>query len=255
MVDLCLSFIIPTLNEEHFLPKLLADLQKQKEKNFEVIIVDGDSEDKTSAVIDLFKVHLPIRFFVVKKRNVAYQRNWGVKKAQGKYLVFLDADSRINSFFSKKITHAIRTKKSLIFIPSIYPQERSHHDLLIFKIANFFVEISQTIGQPISSGGSMIFQKDCFQSLGGFDEKLFLSEDHDIIKRAYQQNISAQVLKNAKVKVSLRRFKKEGHFDVLKNYLVAWIHYFINGGIYKKIFTYNMGGAGYLKKKNTTLYK
>jgi glycosyltransferase involved in cell wall biosynthesis len=41
------SVIIPTLNEEDYLPKILADFAKQKERNFEIIIVDAASEDKT----------------------------------------------------------------------------------------------------------------------------------------------------------------------------------------------------------------
>jgi glycosyltransferase involved in cell wall biosynthesis len=41
-----ISIIIPTLNEEKYLPKLLTDFKKQKNKNFEIVIVDGHSEDK-----------------------------------------------------------------------------------------------------------------------------------------------------------------------------------------------------------------
>jgi glycosyltransferase involved in cell wall biosynthesis len=45
------SIVVPTLNEELFLPYLLKDLQNQKEKNFEVIVVDSYSEDKTKFVV------------------------------------------------------------------------------------------------------------------------------------------------------------------------------------------------------------
>ena len=65
------SVIVPTLNEEDYLPKLLTDLCKQHNKNFEVIIVDGDSDDKTNLVCEQFRSKMPIHFYNVKKRNLS----------------------------------------------------------------------------------------------------------------------------------------------------------------------------------------
>lgn len=245
MTNPFLSFIIPTLNEEHFLPQLLTDLQRQNQRNFEVIVVDGDSSDKTASIIARFKNDLEISFFTVKKRNVSFQRNFGAAQARGDYFIFLDADSRIDRAFVKYIKQTIKKHKALIFIPLIFPQERSYQDNLIFAISNFIIEISQTLGKPISAGGSLIFHRDCFRFLAGFDEKLFISEDHELIQRARQYGISARIAKNVKVKFSLRRFKQEGRFDLFKKYLIAWAHYFANGGIHKKLFEYNMGGGRY----------
>jgi len=70
------SVIIPTLNEEKFLPKLLNDLKRQKEKNFEIIVVDGNSSDKTKEAAEAYKKHFPaFKFLTAKKANVSYQRN------------------------------------------------------------------------------------------------------------------------------------------------------------------------------------
>lgn len=252
-----LSLIIPTLNEERFLPKLLFDLRRQKEADFEVIIVDGNSSDNTASAVSQSGHDSPIRFLTLKKRNVAHQRNYGVSLALGDYLVFLDADSRVDKLFTQNITRAVRKNKSLIFIPLIAPQEKSYQDILIFKLANFFVEISQMIGQPLSSGGSMVFQKDYFRFLGGFNEKLFLSEDHEIIQRARRYGVAVSILKNLKVKVSLRRFQKEGRLDLFKKYLTVWIHHLPNGGVDKKLFEYKMGGGDYatFKKQLKTKQK
>lgn len=247
------SLIIPTLNEEQFLPKLLSDLCKQKEKSFEVIIVDGRSSDKTCATALKFNQLLSIKIYDATKRNVASQRNCGARHANGAYLIFLDADSRVNSFFIKNMIKEININKSLIFIPLFHTEKQTYQDEVIFNIANFFIEISQNIGKPISAGGSMIFQKEYFHFLGGFNEKLFFSEDYEIVQRARKYGVTAKVLKNAKITFSMRRFKKEGHFNVFKKYALAWIYHFSNngGGIYKKIFAYKMGGADYalLNKK------
>ena len=82
------SVIIPTLNEEKYLPNLLDDLTKQKEENFEIIIVDGKSEDRTIDVAMKYKNKYLIKTVVSQKRNLCYQRNFGAKNSVGEYLVF-----------------------------------------------------------------------------------------------------------------------------------------------------------------------
>ncbi|HLD26371.1 MAG TPA: glycosyltransferase [Patescibacteria group bacterium] len=245
------SIIIPTLNEERFLPKLLKDLQKQKEKSFETIVIDGHSSDKTLELAQDFS--LPIYVHSVTKRNVSFQRNWGARHARGRYLIFLDADSRINMYFIGNCFKAMRSNKSLIFIPLFHVSKKYYQDSIIFSLANFFIEVSQNFGRPISAGGSMIFEKEYFHFLGGFNEKLFFSEDYEIVSRARKYGVCAYVLKNVKITFSMRRFKKEGHFNVFKKYALAWLYHFSNnsGGIYKKIFDYKMGGSNYplLEKK------
>lgn len=243
------SIIIPTLNEEKYLPNLLNDLKKQKASCFETIIIDGNSVDKTCQVVEKFKKILPITFLKINKRNVAHQRNLGASKARGAYIIFLDADSRINVYFINKIKKEINRKKSLIFLPAIFPQEKSYQTMLIYNIANFIIEVSQTLSKPLSSGGSMIFQKDYFHFLGGFNEKFILSEDHEIIQRAKASGVIAHFLKNIKVKCSLRRLKKEGRMTLLKKHLIASIHALVKGGMNRKMFNYEMGG-GHYKLKN-----
>lgn len=258
MVEPYFSVIIPTLNEEKFLPKLLNDLKRQKEKNFEVIIIDGSSEDKTRRVAESYKSDfLNFKIVSVKKRNVSYQRNLGARLSKGVYLIFLDADSRINPAFTRKIKREIDKKKYLIFIPLAVPQSRLYQDKIIFNLSGFLIEVSQLIGKPFSAGGSMVFQKDFFHFIGGFNEKLFLSEDHEIIQRARKGGVIAKVLRNVKIKSSLRRIEKEGRFDILVKYLTATIHLLIKGEIKEKIFDYQMGGADYqlIKKKSPSLEK
>ena len=64
------SVIIPCLNEEKYLPKLLKDLQGQIDRNFEVIVVDGKSEDRTVEVAKKFECSV----LEADKRNVSIWR-------------------------------------------------------------------------------------------------------------------------------------------------------------------------------------
>lgn len=251
------SVIIPTLNEEKYLPKLLSDLTKQGSNIFEVIVVDGNSDDETKKNSKVFSKKLKLSFYDNLKRNVAYQRNLGASKASGEYLVFLDADTRIKANFIKKLKFEIEKKKGLLFLPALVPEKNNYQDKLMFNITNSLVDLSQKIGKPFSSGGSMIVQKDFFKIIGGFNEKLFISEDHELIQRAFKYGVNAKLLMNVKIKFCIRRMEKDGRLKYLLKYLVAAVETFNKGGIEKKIFSYEMGGAGYinLKNKNTSIDK
>lgn len=237
------SIIIPTLNEEKYLPKLLDSLRDQKVKNFEVIITDGASSDKTKEKTLAYSHDFPLRFFINRKKNVAYQRNFGAKKAKGKYLIFLDADTGVNLSFTKNLMNYVFKKKGLVFIPYSIPDQNDSQSKLIFKIANFLIEFSQAIGKPISAGGNMIWEKHFFELVGGFNERLYLAEDHNIIQRAHAWGVRAKFLRNVKVKFSLRRVRREGQLAVFYKYLLSTAHVLIKGDIKKRIYEYDMGGG------------
>lgn len=239
------SVIIPTLNERNYLPLLLTDLITQREKNFEVIVVDAQSTDHTKDIANSFGTKIPIRFYDVTKGNVAHQRNMGAHYARGNYLVFLDADVRLTRGFLTRLKREIQKGQYFIYIPAIYPQNRAFQDKMLFKAINFIIEASQFTTRPLSSSGSMIFHREFFLLLGGFDEKLFLSEDHEIVQRAKNRGITAKFLKDAIIKFSLRRLKKEGRLDVFRKYLIASFYNIRASKIDKKIFEYPMGGGYY----------
>lgn len=85
------SFVIRTKNEEKFIGKVLQSLQKQTFKNFEIIIVDSGSTDKTLEIIKKF----PVRLIEIKPEeyNPSYSLNLGITKAKGKYIGIISGHS------------------------------------------------------------------------------------------------------------------------------------------------------------------
>lgn len=250
MNNIYFSIVIPALNEEKFIPKLLGDIKNQVDRDFEVIVVDGNSEDRTRDIVQAQDKYYPMKIFKVDKRNVSFQRNYGAAKAKGEYLVFLDADARINKFFIKNLKKTIEKKKGLVFIPCIIPDESSARS--IFKLANFIIELSQFTNKPLSSGGSMIWEKNLFTRIGGFDEKIFLAEDHSIVQKALKWSVRANFMPKVKVKFSLRRMKKEGQLVLFYKLVISSAHLIIRGDIKNKIFDYRMGGAYHKLLENGT---
>jgi glycosyltransferase involved in cell wall biosynthesis len=240
------SVVIPALNEENFLPLLLEDLKKQKFKNFEVVIVDGSSTDETIKVAKYFDKNLNLKTFVVKKRNVSFQRNFGAEKSIGKYILFIDADTRIKSDFLLKANKIIQSKKYLILLPKFALTKKDPLANLFIMLSNYAIEISQITSKPFASGGNFIIYKDFFNHISGFNEKLYISEDHDIVTRAKKIGVTAIYCKNLLCEFSLRRLNKDGFIDLAKKYALSSIYRLIKGGVYKKIYNYEMGGARYI---------
>jgi len=245
------SIIIPTLNEEAYLPHILGDLKRQKHACFEVLVMDGKSEDRTRVVAEGFSVFFPIAVHEVAERNVAHQRNMGAVKAQGQYLVFLDADARIRPVFLRRLERFIGKNRGLIFIPSISPDEDTPQTKVAFSFANFFVDLSQSMGKPFSSGGSMIVERHFFAFLGGFAEDVYMSEDHQLVQLARKYGVRAKFLPRITVKMSLRRMKREGQLRILYKYLLTTAQFLMKGKVDTRTIEYEMGGHLYGAKEQT----
>lgn len=249
------SIIIPTLNEEKYISKLLTDLVKQADKDFEVIIIDGKSFDKTIKACNFFKKKLSIKIIISKKKNVSYQRNYGAKYSKGYYLFFLDADSRINKNFLFKLKQFIYNNKGLVFIPYLTCGKYDKKYQALLDLSNILVESSIFINKKFSLGGSMIVERNFFNILGGFNENLFLAEDHELIQRAFFWGVNPRFLRNIKIIFSFRRWKREGEIKILYKHIIATAHRFFSGEINKKIFEYQMGGITDIKIKNKKIKK
>lgn len=102
-----ISVIIPTYNEEKNISDCVLSLRKQKEKNFEIIVVDDGSLDNTVKILKSLKV----KFFGQKHQGPAFARNLGAKHAKGKILVFVDADMTFDTKFLQNLTEPIKKNR------------------------------------------------------------------------------------------------------------------------------------------------
>lgn len=107
-----LSIIIPTKNEEKYLPLLLRSIKKQEFGNYEIIVADAGSKDKTVELAQKQGV------IVVKGGLPAKGKNEGAKVAKGDILLFLDADVILEPGFLKKSLAEFNKRK--LWIASFY---------------------------------------------------------------------------------------------------------------------------------------
>jgi poly-beta-1,6-N-acetyl-D-glucosamine synthase len=104
-----ISVIIPTYNEAEDIQKCLESLMHQSLSDFEVIVVDDGSTDKTFEVLSELKIkNLKLKIMHGVHTGAGAARNLGVKHAKGDILVFVDADMTFDVNFLEKLTQSIR---------------------------------------------------------------------------------------------------------------------------------------------------
>jgi glycosyltransferase involved in cell wall biosynthesis len=96
-MDMKISIIVPVFNLEHLLPKCIDSILDQSFKDFELILVNDGSTDKSDEICDQY-ANKDQRIKVIHKQNggVSSARNAGLEAAKGKYIGFVDSDDYIN---------------------------------------------------------------------------------------------------------------------------------------------------------------
>lgn len=213
----CISIIIPTLNEEKFLPHLLQNLIEQTTSDFEVIHVDGQSTDNTVKIAAKLGEKLAnFKQIITPTRHVSHQRNLGTKTATGEFLLFIDADTQLPPYFIEGLSYQLHRHPSDMFTTWSIPDSQKAGDKALVTIVNLSMEVAKLVDSPAAIGVLMGCTQKAFQKIGGFDEKVHFGEDEDFIKTGYKKHLSFKIYKEPRFIYSLRRFRKEGTLPSLQ---------------------------------------
>lgn len=245
------SVIIPTLNEEKYLPNLLSDLSRQIERDFEVIVVDGHSEDRTKERAFIFKSKLPFLTVIDSpKRNVSFQRNLGGKTAKGKYFLFVDADSRLPEFFLSGLVYRLAENPASAFTCWTGAESQTTTAKTIANIQNIFLETAKLLDSPAAVGALIGCTPAAFKAIGGFDPKIKFAEDTEFIRKAHQKGLTFKIYKDPQFIFSLRRFRKNGTLRQFQKYALLHLKY-ITGAKIDQEKEYPMGGHTFSTDQTT----
>jgi len=191
-----LSIIIPVVNEEFHLKKLLPLLVKSAAK--EVILVDGGSTDDSKNIAKNLGVNV-----IDAPKSRAKQMNAGAEAATGDVLYFIHADSIPPTSFYKDIEAHLKEDTPFGCFRSLFDTQNT-----FLRINSYF---SRYKGMMFRGGGqSLWITKKFFQELNGYEESLKLMEEYDFIKRASQKADYRVIQKD--VLVSTRTYDTNGNF-------------------------------------------
>jgi glycosyltransferase involved in cell wall biosynthesis len=202
------SIIIPALNEEKVLPRLLDSIKAQGFNDYEVIVADAHSRDRTREIAAEYGCR------VVDGGLPAVGRNAGAAAAQGEFLFFLDADVILPSGFIRNVYDEMQDRYIDLATCEIRPLSDYQLDRIIHRMINLAVLLNLYV-DPKAFGFCIFVTKRLYNRIGGFDETIYVAEDNDFVKRGsvYSQ---LRYLNSAYIMVSIRRFEKEGRFAYMK---------------------------------------
>jgi len=227
-----ISIIIPTFNEEMYLPRLLESIKKQVYKNYEIIVADANSADKTRQIAKRYSCR------IVKGGMPAIGRNNGAKAAKGDILLFLDADVTFGRDFLRNAVNELRERNLDVAGCYIRPLGNNVIDKIFFSIFNLWIFTTQFF-YPNASGSGIFCKRWLHKKIKGFDETIRLSEDMDYVRRCGKHG-KFRILKTAKSYVAMRRFEKEGRFNVGFKLFLSALYRLFFGEIRSDVFKYNL---------------
>lgn len=256
MIKPFFSIIIPTLNEEKFLPSLLEDLNNQTfaKELFEVIHVDGKSEDQTVKEAQKFADKINLTTITAEKRNVAFQRNLGGENAKGKWLIFMDADDRLPAYFLDGVKYQLaKNPETDIFTTWSEPKNITSLEGSITRILNLGIELYNSSGKP-SAFGAMIGVKKVHFNHVQFDETQKFMEDTFFVQSVCDNGGNFKIFKEPRYVFSLRRFEKEGTLKFVSNGALLQLKY-LQGHDFKDEESYKMVGGSYYDQISPSLFR
>lgn len=237
------TIVVPALNEEKYLPLLLKDLANQTCQDFEVIIIDGNSTDKTVERCQELSDKLPkLTILTSKVRNVSVQRNMGGEAAVGEYIIFNDADNRLPKFFLEGLLYQLHTNPVDVFTCWSLPDTDKSYDKNITTFFNMMLEASQLANTPSAFGAMIGCRKSIFAKTGQFNPEIGFAEDTEFVRQAFKKGFSFKVFRDPRYVYSLRRFHKLGTIRILQKSALLNLKYLTGQKVDQKK-EYPMGGG------------
>ncbi|MFC1639009.1 glycosyltransferase, partial [Patescibacteria group bacterium] len=207
-----LSIIIITYNEEKYLPFLLRSIVAQTYDDFEIVVADNKSKDRTRDIAKLVDAR------IVDGGLPSDGRNAGAAAAKGDILLFLDADVILpDPRFLEDTVREFETRRLGAATCKVQPMSAKKVDYIMHEAFNYFMWVSAAV-RPHAPGFCIFARKDVHDRIGGFDPDIKLAEDHDYVERAGAVS-KFGILKSHKVPVSVRRLDRDGRFKTAIKYL------------------------------------
>ena len=226
------SIIIPTYNEEEYLPVLLDSIKEQDFDDYEVIVADANSTDRTREIAEEYGC------IVVDGGLPAVGRNNGAKVAKGEILLFLDSDLQLTEDYLRDVIYEFRMEHLGIAITQMKPISNKVEDKLFHDFANYFMVSVENIKPHGAGCYGIIAKRSLHEQCGGFDESLTFGEDTDYIERLAKKE-PFRVLRNAKIGVSTRRLEEEGITTLIQQYGKSTVNDFLGKSTDASELNYN----------------
>jgi glycosyltransferase involved in cell wall biosynthesis len=182
-----ISIIINCKNGESFLEDTLKSLDNQEFTDFEVIFYDSESSDNSVGIFKRYKKENYIYIKGCKEDSLAVSRNKAVQASKGKWLCFNDQD---DIFLPNRLSEPMKYADQDPSIKLIYSsfEKIDERNKSLGKSSLRKSSFSQVLLGWANIGLlTLTIKKDCFEILGGFDERFPHSQDYDLVLKVMKK--------------------------------------------------------------------
>jgi glycosyltransferase involved in cell wall biosynthesis len=201
-----ISVIIPAHNAERFIGRALRSVISQDHvEDFEIVVVNDASTDRTEFALDLFKQDISIMRNETRL-GLPGSLNRAIRAARGKYIVRVDADDYVTSDYLFILQRFLESNTYMDAIAC---------DYLVVDDCENVLERRNCMEHPIGCG--IMFRSAHLIDVGLYDDGLLMHEDRDLRARFLEKH---QI---SRVELPLYRYRR--HDDNMTNDRSAWEHY------------------------------
>ena len=168
-----ISVIIPIFNQEKWIGRCLRSLMNQtmKRGNYELIVVDDGSYDRTSYALDLFKEEIEL-IKLSENKGLSAALNMGIKSSKANYIVRVDSDDYVNENFLFLLYEFLEQNKYMDAVACDYLMVDDNEEVFDRK---------NCIEEPIGCG--IMFKSNHLLEIGLYDEEFQLHEERELRHR------------------------------------------------------------------------
>lgn len=230
--QLDVSVIIPTLNEETYLPLLLDSLDEQNEAMREVIVVDAGSTDRTVEVARSRGAR------VIEGGGLpGFSRNLGAREATGDWLLFLDADVRLPQGALPEMREVVAKQRLDAASTAFVPDHGGIGLALQHRLSSEYFWFTSRLGWSHSIGGFLFVRRELHERIGGFDPEVQVAEDQDYVLRLSRFG-RYRFTRRPIVEIAARRFDEQGLLRMSAKWLAIEVHRLLRGEIRSDRYRY-----------------
>lgn len=163
-----LSIIVPVYNMEAYLAKCLQSLVSQtlNEKDYEILVIDDGSSDTSAQIIRTFaQMHLNLTGFTKNNGGLSDARNFGLQRASGEYIAFVDSDDYVDPVMYEKLlskTAEYPFDMVVCDFMEVYPQEKRRGNSLISEDIIGKEAVRKAMRNIYPSAWNKIYRKELF---------------------------------------------------------------------------------------------
>ncbi len=215
-----ISVIIPSWNEEKYIGRTLRSLLDQSvpKDDYEIIVVDGRSADKTVRVARRYAD----KVLSEDKGSIGHARNVGARASRGEILAFIDADSVAPRNWLSVIRRSFLRDRRLAGISGyIYPTEGGRRMRAIYSVSNAMLSASSKAGFTLFVGFNCAYRRKQFFAAGGFNPRLKCTEDIDLGLRMRSHG-RCRIVPELKMASSTRRVQQTGIPKLAAQYALSY---------------------------------